>query len=110
MTGEELLERIQMLTDEIHRVKLLVESNMNYQDTDPYLDDDIYLENPNPHPEREMNFLNNSLFLGNNIYLRNSWTDNDWLLITATDEELQIYDSPIDYTQLPIHSIFFQKL
>ena len=44
MTGEELLERIQMLTDEIHRVKLLVESNMNYQDTDPYLDDDIYLE------------------------------------------------------------------
>lgn len=57
----------------------------------------------------ETHYLNND-FLNNNAYLRNSWTDNDWFLLSIDGEEGKIYDSPVDYTKLPIYSIFFQKL
>ena len=75
-----------------------------------YLGDNIYLENKDIYPDRDMNFLNDSLYLNNNTYLRNNWTDNDWFLLTIDSAEGKIYDSPEDYTQLPIYSIFFQKL
>lgn len=81
-----------------------------YLNDDLHLNNTLYLESEDTYPEREMNFLNNSLFLNNNIYLRNIWTDDDWFLLTSIDNTLQIYDSPEDYTQLPIYSIFFQKL
>lgn len=55
-------------------------------------------------------FLNNSLYLNNTTYLNNNETNNDWFLLTKDKYVLQIYDSPEDYTQLPIYSIFFQKL
>lgn len=69
------------------------------------LDDD---ESSTEPPRGEMNFLNGSLFLGSNTYLKNIWTD--WFLLTSSSDELKIYDSPEDYTRLPIYSIFFQKL
>ena len=81
-----------------------------YLNDNTQLNDDLYLENPDPHPKREMHFLNNSLFLGDNVYIRNNWADDSWFLLTHTGNPLQIYYSPEDYSRLPLYSIFFQKL
>lgn len=44
MTQEKLLERVQMLYDEIHRIKCMLESHVEWPDMDPYMNDEIYLE------------------------------------------------------------------
>lgn len=66
-------------------------------------------DNPISLDKTSMVFLNNSLFLGNNTYLKDVISD-DWILLTTSGNELKIYDSPEDYTKLPVYSIFFQKL
>ena len=82
----------------------------SYLNDDLNLNNELYLVNDDKYPERDMHFLNNSLFLNNDVYLRNTWSNDDWFLLTKTDDDLQIYDSPEDYTDLPLYSIFFQKL
>lgn len=63
-----------------------------------------------PTSRREMHFLNNLLFLNDDVYLTNSWTNDDWFCLTSSNTQAHIYDSPEDYTKIPIYSIFFQKL
>lgn len=74
-------------------------------------DDNVNDENNNDNPNQQiegMRFLNDSLFLDDELYLKG--TNDVWFLLADTDELSRIYDSPEDYTLLPVNSIFFQKL
>lgn len=62
----------------------------------------------NNQGQEGLNFLNDSLFLDNDIYLNGF--DKTWLLLANPNELSKIYDSPDDYYKLPARSIFFQKL
>ena len=53
------------------------------------LNNELYLVNDDKYPEREMHFLNNFYFLNNDIYLRNTWSNDDWFLLTKTDDDLK---------------------
>ena len=37
-------------------------------------------------------------------------SNSDWFLLSNSNELIKLYDSPQDYTLLPVYSIFFQKL
>lgn len=84
--------------------------NIYYLNDNLYLDDDFYLRNNDSYSGETMEFLNNSLYLNDSFYLRNSRSDNDWFMLTELTNMLQLYFLPEDYTQLPIHSIFFENV
>lgn len=57
------------------------------------------------------------VLFSNNIYVAKQDNINsqptsttNWFLLSNSNELIQLYDSPQDYTLLPVYSIFFQKL
>ena len=54
-------------------------------------------------------YLNNNLYLNDNLYLGYKGTNQYWFLLTKVQPQ-PIYTFPLDYTQLPIYSIFLKEV
>ena len=65
-------------------------------------------DNSGNAPTQAQQYLNNSLYLNNNLYLGHREINPYWFLLTKVQPQ-PIYVFPVDYTQLPVYSIFFIK-
>ena len=61
-----------------------------------------------PDQSNQYLYLNDNLYLNNNLYLGYKGTNQYWFLLTKVQPQ-PIYVFPLDYTQLPLGSIFFIK-
>lgn len=66
-------------------------------------------DNSGNTPNKTEKYLNDNLYLNNNLYLGYTETNQYWFLLTRVQPQ-PIYIFPLDYTQLPKYSIFFQRL
>lgn len=63
----------------------------------------------NAPTQTQQQCLNNDLYLNNNLYLGHREINPYWFLLTKVQPQ-PIYAFPVDYTQLPVYSIFFSEV
>ena len=95
--------------------KGLWQGNIQYNKYDlVYYENNLYVAIKNnsgktPSLNKAGKYLNDSLYLNDLLYLGEEKDDEFWFLLTDVEPQ-PIYIFPIDYTQLPSHSIFFTEV